>query len=136
MAPRLRDDGGATLIEVLVAVLVLGTAGVALLGGLFSSVAVSDTHRKETTAAAVAHDYSERIAGATYVECATPSAYSLAPAAVPVPAGYAASVDVAFWTGAGWAATCSATGLQRVTVLVSSNDGRATERSVVVVRQR
>jgi prepilin-type N-terminal cleavage/methylation domain-containing protein len=133
---RIADDSGVSLIEVLVAVVILGLAAAAVMGGLFTSISVSDHHRKQATAGAVARDYAERIAGRTYVECATPSAYTVAPAAVPVPSGYTAVVDsVEFWTGTGWAGSCSSTGLQRITVVASSDDGRATERSVVVVRQ-
>src|SRR4051794_41966216 len=71
MSRRVSDDQGASLIEVLVAVVVLGTAGLALLGSMFTSIAVSDVHRKEATAGVVARDYSERIAGAPDLGCAS-----------------------------------------------------------------
>src|SRR4051812_50117040 len=71
MSRRLSDDQGASLIEVLVAVVVLGTAGLAVLGSMFTSIAVSDVHRKEATAGVVARDYSERIAGAPDLGCAS-----------------------------------------------------------------
>lgn len=130
------DDTGTTLVEVLVAVVVLAIAAGAIIGGLLTSITVSDVHRKQATAGAVARDYAEKVAGAAYVECAGPSAYTLATSEVPVPGGYSAGVDsVEYWTGSGWAGSCASKGLQRITVVASSADGRATERSVVVVRQ-
>jgi Tfp pilus assembly protein PilV len=131
------DDRGAALIEVLIAVVVLSTAGLAILGGMYTSIAVSDVHRKQATVGALAQDYAERVAGETYVECASASAYTLTAGAVTVPAGYSVSVDsVEYWTGSGWSAACASAGLQRVTVVASSDDGRATEHAVVVVRHR
>jgi type II secretory pathway pseudopilin PulG len=136
MPDRLTDDSGASLLEVLVAVVLLAIAVTAVVGGLLTSITVSDVHRKQTTAGAVAQDYAERIAGATYVECAGPGTYALAPATVPVPAGYSTSLTVEYWSGAAWSGSCTSTGVQRVTVSVSSDDDRATERAVVVVRQQ
>jgi Tfp pilus assembly protein PilV len=131
------DDRGATLVEVLVAVVVLGTAGLAVLGGMYTSIAVSDVHRKEATAAAAARDYSERIAGAPDLGCASAAAtYASVASQVDIPAGYSADVDpIEWWTGSGWGACTAGAGLQRVTVEVSSDDG-VSERSVVVVRQQ
>ena len=132
------DDRGAALLEVLMAVVILALAGAAVLGGLVTSISVSDVHRKQATAGAVARDYAERIAGSTYVECGGPSAYALAPASVPVPSGFVADVSsVEYWNSSTktWGGSCSSAGLQRVTVVASSADGRGTERSVVVVRQ-
>jgi Tfp pilus assembly protein PilV len=132
------DDRGAALLEVLMAVLILGIAAAAVLGGLTTSISVSDVHRKQATAGAVARDYAEKIAGSAYVECADPSTYAVAPAAVPVPSGYSADVaSVEYWNSSSqaWASSCTSSGLQRVTVVAASADGRGSERSVVVVRK-
>ena len=76
----------------LVAVVVLGTAGLAVLGSMFTSIAVSDVHRKEATAGAVARDYSERIAGAPDLGCASAAGtYGSLAARVDIPTGYTAS---------------------------------------------
>ncbi|HYS36329.1 MAG TPA: hypothetical protein VEO01_11925, partial [Pseudonocardiaceae bacterium] len=45
---------------------------------------------------------------------------------------------LAYWYGSGWQTTCPATGdtgLQQLTVQVASNDGRASERLVLVLRK-
>jgi Tfp pilus assembly protein PilV len=135
MHRRLSDDHGATLIEVLVAVVVLGTAGLAVLGALYTSIAVSATHRDQSTAAAVARDYSERIAGAPDLNCSTAaSTYGSYSGAVGIPAGYTATVGpIESWTGSSWGA-CVTDKLQRVTVVATSDDG-VSESSVVVVRR-
>jgi Tfp pilus assembly protein PilV len=136
MTVRSSDDRGAVLMEVLLAVMVLGIAAAAVLGGLTTSITVSDVHRKQATAGAIAHDYSETIAGAPDLSCASAaSTYAGLAGRVGVPTGYSATVGpIESWTGSGWGA-CVNGKLQRVTVVVASADGRATERSVVVVRQ-
>jgi len=136
------DDRGETLIELLLAVTIMGIAVVAVVAGLGVSILVSDIHRKQATAGAYARDYAEAIetavAGGGYVPCATVASYS-APAGFSVPAGYAKSVvagSVAYWNGAGWQPGCAAdSGLQRLTVQVASTDGRATEQVAVVLRK-
>jgi Tfp pilus assembly protein PilV len=134
MSRRLSDDRGSSLLEVLVAVVVLGTAGAAAIGGLYTSIRVSDVHRHQTTAAAVARDYSERIAGAPDLNCGSASGtYGSLAGQVGIPTGYTASVGpIESWTGSAWA-PCVTGELQRVTVVVSS-DG-VSESSVVVVRE-
>ncbi len=132
------DERGSTLVEVLVAVLVLGTTGLAVLGGMYTSIAVSDVHRKEATAATLARDYTEAISGLSYTECGGPGDYAVPAASLPDLDGYDPDVtSVEYWNVATktWTNACSSSGLQRVTVVVSSPDGRVTEQSVVVVRQ-
>lgn len=58
---RLRDDQGVTLIETLVAIAILGIAGVAVMAGLQMSIAASDIHRKQTTGGAYVRAYAEAV---------------------------------------------------------------------------
>ena len=144
---RRRDERGETLVEVLVALVILGVAGVAILAGLQLSVKTSDIHRKQTTGGAYARSYAEAIeryvasAPGHYVACAPANTY--APATV----GFAGELPVGF-TGTqataqrvppngGLAGSCSGndTGVQQVTITVSSNDGRAVEELVVLLRR-
>ncbi len=114
-----RDDG-ESLIELIVAVAILGVAVVAIVAGLGTSVLMSDVHRKQATAGVAVRDY------------AVPSGYSRSMVAGP------GGQPLAYWNGSGWQNTCPATGdtgLQQLTVQVASNDGRASERLVLVLRK-
>ena len=136
------EDRGETLLEILISVVILGITGVAILSGLMTTVTVSDMHRKQATAGAVAQDYAETVsryvAADHYVECATAAAYAPGVVGFTPPGGYTASIaGVEYWNAATttFSGTCSSSGLERVTVQVASTDGRATEDVVVVVRR-
>ena len=58
---RRTDDRGVTLVETLVAVAILGIAGVAVLAGFQMSITASDMHRKQTTGGAYVRSYAEAI---------------------------------------------------------------------------
>ena len=133
------NDRGETLIELLVTVVIMGVAVVALVGGIATSIRMSDIHRKEATAGTAVRDYAEAIenavAGGAYVSCAAKTSYVTG---YTPPSGYTASITgVAYWSGTAWQPTCGTdTGLQQLTVRVASNDNRAAEQVVIVVRER
>src|SRR4051812_45015166 len=92
-----RTERGETLIELVVAIAILGIAGVAILGGLMMSVRTSVMHRNDATGGAYVRSFAESIQSSVdssggYKSCATAqSAY--AGVAVPdLPAGYTKSV--------------------------------------------
>lgn len=128
-------ERGETLLEVLVAVVIMGVAVVAIVGGLYTGILMSDIHRKQATAGTVVRDYAESIensvtTGTTNVTCGM----SIGSRTVN---GYTASVTgVRYWDGTAWQTTCGGnTGLQQLTVQAASGDGRAVERLVIVVRR-
>ena len=88
-----RRDCGESLLELLVAVVIMGIAVVAIVGGLFSGVLMSDIHRKQTTAGSTLRDYAEAVEAAvaaspsTYTACATTATYA-SPSGFSTPAGY------------------------------------------------
>ena len=137
-----RDERGETLVEMLVAITILGLAGVAILAGLQLSITTSDLNRKQTTGGAVARNYAEAIqryvASGTYVACAGAGAYAPGAAGV-LPAGYTGTHAPAKRVppDGGAAGSCSGndTGVQQVDITVSSADGRATEELTVVLRK-
>lgn len=142
MPVRWSDDRGESLIEILVAVLLLGLTVTAIMGGLLASVKLSDVHRKQATSGADARSYAEvvdqYVAGNHYVECAVTSTYAPATVGFAPPSGYTAGVvSVEYWnaTSRTFTTNCSSSGLERVTVQVQSPDGRATEKAVVIVRK-
>jgi type II secretory pathway pseudopilin PulG len=133
-------DRGETLLELIIAVSIMGVAFVAILGGIGTSILMSDIHRKQATAGAYVRDYAEAIqntvAAGGYVPCATTATYA-APAGFAVPSGFAASVlSVQQWSGAAWQASCTSdSGLQQLKLQVASADSRAAEQVVLVLRK-
>lgn len=129
-------ERGETLLELVIAVAILGVAMVAILGGLFTSILVSGLHRDQANAGEYIRDYAEaienKIAGGSYVACAT----NYSPGYTP-PAGYTAQVkSVRYWTGSAWSTTCGTdTGLQQLTLKMTTPDSRVTETLVIVVRK-
>jgi prepilin-type N-terminal cleavage/methylation domain-containing protein len=141
------DDRGETLVEVLVAVVILGIAGVAVIAGLQMSVQASDIHRKQTTGGAYVRSYAEAVqqyvASGHYIPCAGADAYNVGAVTNRIsdlPSSYTPRHTAARSVGTdGVAATgCTSatdTGVQQVTLRVTSNDNRADEKLTVVLRK-
>jgi type II secretory pathway pseudopilin PulG len=88
-------------VELLVAVLILATAVVAIVGGLAASIRMSTVHRTQVQASAAVRTFAEAIEGAVaattsgYDECAVDSDYD---GLYVAPAGFTADVvDVDYW---------------------------------------
>jgi prepilin-type N-terminal cleavage/methylation domain-containing protein len=140
---RWRSDRGESLVEVLVALAILGIAGVAILAGLQLSVMASDIHRKQTADGAFVRGYAEAIekylsTSGNYVTCAGANAYGPAAVGYTVPSGHSAQQAAAVpLAGNGTTLTCPGgdQGVQRLRLTVSSNDNRAIETLTIVVRR-
>lgn len=143
---RLRDDRGETLVEVLVAVAILGIASVAVVGGLQLSVKASDINRKQTTGGTYVRTYAESIeryltTTANYVKCAGAGTYTPAVVGFTVPDGYSAQQLASQpLDGDGSVITSGSCpsrdrGVQRIRLTLTSADGRASESLTVVVRR-
>lgn len=142
---RLSGEAGVGLVEVLVAMIILSTAIVALIGGIGTSIIATDAQRKGVTADGVLRSWVEELQRAPYVACAGPSAAGYQPAAVgvAVPANFTARITaIDFWDGSQTAGyvppPCPPTadnGLQRITMSVRSTDGRAAARIQILKRQ-
>jgi type II secretory pathway pseudopilin PulG len=142
--PAADRERGETLLELLIGLAIISIAVVAVIGGLVTSVLVSDIHRKQSTAGAAVRDYAENVekyvAGTGYTACASPAAYAPGAVGFSAPSGYAASaVTVRYWSGTAWTAgSCTGptdVGLQQLTIQVASADTRATEQLVLVLRK-
>ena len=140
--PGSANERGETLIEVLIAIAIMGIVIPAVMGGLVTTILVSDIHRKQATAGAYLRNYAEaienQVMAGDYLECTAPPSKYAAPTGFTVPSGFTFGVTkVQYWTGSSWSPTCSPdTGLQQLTVQVASNDTRAIEQLVIVVRKR
>lgn len=113
---RIGSEAGASLIEVLVAVTIMGVIFVAVLGGLTTAILASDMHRKQATAETLLRSFAETVKGGTYdADCD----YS-----APVDPDYPHSI------------TCEeeSPGLQRIELEVKSSDERAIETVEILKR--
>jgi type II secretory pathway pseudopilin PulG len=127
-------EGGETLIELLVALAIMGIAIVVLLGGMTTSLTTSSEHRTHADAEVVLVDAIESLkdqARNPYVPCATGSSYS-ATSGVSLPAGWTAATvnySVSYWDGANaFVGSCAADNkLQKLTVTVTDPSSKVVE---------
>jgi Tfp pilus assembly protein PilV len=142
MCRSLRSDRGESLIELLVTIVIMGTAVVALVGGLGVAITMSDIHRKQAKAGAYVRNFAEAIetevakSPSGYLPCGNAAAYQ-AMFASPEPGSFDRAVTaVAYWNGTAFANTCTTDGgVQRISLRVSSTDGRASEALDLVIRK-
>ncbi len=132
------SEAGETLVEVLVAIAILGVAGVAIMVGLMLSVKTSDIHRKETQGGADVKSWAEAIQN--YVQ-ANQSAFNCSPDYGAATVGFAPKTgyDATYtWNAVdstGVATDCTANKAQMVNLNISSRDGRASEELTFVLRR-
>jgi len=139
--PPTSNDQGETLIELIIAVAIMGIAVVAIVGGIATSILMSDIHRKQATAGAYVRNYAEAVqtyvAGGHYDASASPS-YLPGAVGFAAPAGFTAAVVLLqCWndTGQVFGGCAAGNTVQQVTLTVASSDTRASESLVVVVRK-
>lgn len=101
-------DRGVTLIEVVIALSLLGFALVSLLGGLGSTAMLSVSAAEQGRADGALRAAVATLEGLPFVPCAT--TYVLGPAA---------TSSVSHWSGSGWSSACTGSPPQRVTITVN-----------------
>lgn len=145
---RLKGEQGETLLELIIAIGILGIVVVAIASTITISAVVSGVHRNEASAQAYVRDYAEQIeayiasgtsASPHYVACAGVGAYSPGNVGYTVPSGFSAAVSAASaWNGTAWIACGTDPGFQKVTVTVTSSDigsRQANESLDVILRK-
>lgn len=127
---------GFTLVELLIAVAILGLGVLTVLGGMMTSITVSDLGRRSAEGQSALRAYAEAVANDTYADCATTYPAS----GFTVPSGYAATLAVSYWdpSTTTFSTTCPATdaGLQRLRLTVTAADGRGSETVRIAKRRR
>ncbi|HKS98435.1 MAG TPA: prepilin-type N-terminal cleavage/methylation domain-containing protein [Rugosimonospora sp.] len=134
-------DSGETLIELLITIIIMAVAVPVIVGSVGVGIMMSDIHRKQATASAAVHAYAEQVeqwvANGNYDASGTPN-YSPAKTGYTAPTGYTASAGtVTCWSTSSQSfGSCGTdTGLQQVTLTVSSSDNAASEQLQLVIRQ-
>ena len=138
---RRRAEAGDTLIEVLVAVIVVGLCGVALLLAFSTSITSTSTYRTLAALDTVLRSASETAvsqiqqqAPPQFSSCATPSYYN-SNVSLGVPTGYDATfTTVQYWTGSTFSTSCSPGSFapQLLTLVVTVPNGVSDTNSFVV----
>jgi prepilin-type N-terminal cleavage/methylation domain-containing protein len=128
---RTGPEAGFTLVELLLAVSILGISAVAVVGGMMTSIQVSDLGRRQAEGQVQLRAYAEAVAGAPYTNCAAGYGTSFTPSA-----GYTATMTVTYWNGtSAFTSTCGTdSGMQRVTLTISASDGRGSETVAIAKR--
>ena len=147
-------QSGMTMVEILVAVSILGLAVIGIVSSLSTASLASGYHRKQATGDTVMKSYAEilqqRVESFAYANCqsgaATPANYNAVPLSwTPEQSDgvYAATVTAVQYghagsPGAPWTfnGTCTSDeGLQKLALRVTSSDGRDTETLDIIVRR-
>jgi type II secretory pathway pseudopilin PulG len=141
---RRRDDcdRGETLLELIIAIAILGVCVVAIGSGIAMSITISALHRNQATAQDSLHNFAETLQN-SYIACTATTAPNyvqqltlnqLVPPGWPAP-----TATVRYWlpATATFSPTCPAggdTGLQQVTLTQADSSGKVSESLVVDIR--
>jgi type II secretory pathway pseudopilin PulG len=138
------NDRGETLLELLITVMIVGVAVVALVGGIATSIRMSDIHRKQAAAGAYVRAFAEAIetyvtaSPTKYTACAGTGTYAPAYTALDGDPTYTAKITaVKYWNGSSaFVSTvpCADTGVQQVSLLVTA-DNTVAETLDVIIRK-
>lgn len=134
-----RSEAGATLVEILVAVVVIGVGFVAVLGGMGTSFALSAFHREQARTESEIRRYAEAVKASSYA-ASCPATYTKAGVGFVAGADFSADEPVVVdyldeSNGASTSCSTSTAKLQLVRLTVTSaKDARAVETIDVVKR--
>jgi type II secretory pathway pseudopilin PulG len=121
------DERGGSLVEVLVAVTLLGLALVVLLGSFSTLAIASQNAERVALAQAVSRAQAARIKAAPYQAAGDYSAYYET-----LPTGLSRAVATTWWDGvSAWSGSQNANGLQKLVITISSGGSTAARVELV-----
>jgi Tfp pilus assembly protein PilV len=138
MCTRLRkaDERGESLLELVVAIFILGVCVIAIGSGIAGSIMISGLHRQQADASRILHNYAESLKAGSYSPCSADAGASYT---LPQQPGFdAPGLAVRYWDGAGFQASCPAPGdqgLQQVTISLEDTDLRVGQSLTIVLRR-
>lgn len=126
------------MIELLVAVVLMGLAFGAVFGGLGLFFKIQSTQTSNSGLDVQLRNYAEQVLDQTYKNCATPTDYTGTGKAV-APTGYTGSITVKYWDGnitdATFGTTCTTDkGLQQITLTLT--DASNVKGTLVIGKSR
>lgn len=141
MTARRADDAGESLLEILIAIAIMGIAFTGLFGGMLTAASMSGLHRQQADSQLELLRAVETIKAAPYIgDCAsyTPGTnlYDVPPS--PYAPGWTVQETVEYWDGVDFAA-CNPNlpsyyATQRITVVVASPDRRVSRTEIILKR--
>jgi Tfp pilus assembly protein PilE len=133
MRRRKSTEDGETLVELIVAVAILGVTVVALLSGFGTAIMTSGLNRTDAAQSKDVRDYAEALQQAGYITTC-PATYSTL-SGFTKPAG--SSVTVGYWNGSAFSPTCGTDlGLQELTITIQPSDSRVPKETLSIIKRR
>jgi len=137
---RREAEAGVTLVELLVAIVIMGIAFVAILSAIGTAIIVSDVHKRQATAETVLQSWAETLKSAPYqADPGTAYNYGTPGLGLPAVSGYTPAAPQVSCDGnlttnkfdSPGAPPCSAAGLEQITLTVTSARGVTKTTSVL-----
>lgn len=131
---RLGGDEGESLIEILLAVAIMGIALAGVLGALGAATKASTVHRSQSDAQLSARDVTEQIKRQSFLPCTT----LLKPAYTYTTPDSSTTIALTYKYDSSFVSTCPASGsqLQLITVTATPTDGLAAAASITFTKRR
>jgi Tfp pilus assembly protein PilV len=132
---RLSEEGGETLLELVISIMILGVCVVAIGSAIAMSVMMSDVHRKQSVASEFLRNYAETVQASSYQPCTGTVNYATGLPTPPNGGTWTISQKTAlFWNGSAFTSICPLggdKGLEQVTLRLQS--GNTVDETIDVI---